>query len=117
MDRPEGAKLSVCVVYSPQARTVMERQLCLPGGASVADAIHSSGMPEVWEALKNHPGCLGVWGRKAHPDQALKDGDRVEVYRPLRVDPKVARRERFQKQGARTAGLFAKRRDNAKSGY
>jgi hypothetical protein len=41
----------------------------------------------------------------------------VEIYRPLRVDPKVARRERFKKQGARTAGLFASRRSNAKSGY
>jgi putative ubiquitin-RnfH superfamily antitoxin RatB of RatAB toxin-antitoxin module len=47
----------------------------------------------------------------------LQDGDRLEVYRPLRVDPKVARRERFKGQGARTAGLFAKRRPGAKPGY
>ena len=44
----------------------------------------------------------------------LRDGDRVEIYRPLRVDPKVARRERFRKQGARAAGLFAQRRPGAK---
>jgi putative ubiquitin-RnfH superfamily antitoxin RatB of RatAB toxin-antitoxin module len=47
----------------------------------------------------------------------LRDQDRVEVYRPLRVDPKVARRERFVKQGARAAGLFVKRRVGAKPGY
>jgi putative ubiquitin-RnfH superfamily antitoxin RatB of RatAB toxin-antitoxin module len=41
----------------------------------------------------------------------------VEIYRPLRVDPKVARRERFVKQGARTAGLFVKKRPGAKAGY
>jgi uncharacterized protein len=39
------------------------------------------------------------------------------VYRPLLVDPKVARRERFRTQGARAAGLFAKKRPGAKPGY
>jgi putative ubiquitin-RnfH superfamily antitoxin RatB of RatAB toxin-antitoxin module len=47
----------------------------------------------------------------------LRDQDRIEVYRPLLVDPKVARRERFVKQGARGAGLFAKKRQGAKAGY
>jgi putative ubiquitin-RnfH superfamily antitoxin RatB of RatAB toxin-antitoxin module len=58
-----------------------------------------------------------VWGRKAPLSQLLRDHDRVEVYRPLRVDPKVARRERFVKQGARSAGLFVKKRAGAKAGY
>jgi sulfur carrier protein len=58
-----------------------------------------------------------VWGKPVEPSHLLKDGDRLEVLRPLRVDPKVARRERFQKQGAKTAGLFAKRRVGAKPGY
>ncbi len=109
--------LCVCVVYSPQARTVLEHRLRLPADSTVADALDGMGMPELWQIVKSQPECLGVWGRKVPPDQALKDGDRVEVYRPLRVDPKVARRERFRTQGARTAGLFATRRDNAKSGY
>jgi sulfur carrier protein len=47
----------------------------------------------------------------------VREGDRVEVYRGLKVDPKVARRERFRSQGARAAGLFAKRRPGAKPGY
>jgi len=58
-----------------------------------------------------------VWSKPVERTQTLKDGDRLEVLRPLRVDPKVARRERFQKQGAKTAGLFAKRRAGAKPGY
>ena len=58
-----------------------------------------------------------VWGKPVELTHVLKDGDRLEVLRPLRVDPKVARRERFQKQGAKTAGLFAKRRVGAKPGY
>jgi putative ubiquitin-RnfH superfamily antitoxin RatB of RatAB toxin-antitoxin module len=60
---------------------------------------------------------VGIWGRKATRDQLLRDRDRVEIYRPLRVDPKVARRERFARQGAGTTGLFAKRRVGAKAGY
>ncbi|MBC7601765.1 MAG: RnfH family protein, partial [Ramlibacter sp.] len=46
-----------------------------------------------------------------------RDGDRVEVYRVLIVDPKVARRERFRKQGNNNAVLFATRRVGAKAGY
>ncbi|MBW8723026.1 MAG: RnfH family protein, partial [Polaromonas sp.] len=44
-------------------------------------------------------------------------GDRLEIYRGLRVDPKVARRERFNRQGVKRAGLFAKTRAGAKAGY
>ena len=58
-----------------------------------------------------------VWGKPVERAHVLKEGDRLEVLRSLRVDPKVARRERFQKQGAKTAGLFAKRRVGAKPGY
>ena len=43
--------------------------------------------------------------------------DRVEIYRPLRVDPKEARRQRFTGQGAKAAGLFQNRRKGAKAGY
>ncbi|MNL58374.1 hypothetical protein D3C87_1820040 [compost metagenome] len=50
-------------------------------------------------------------------EQPLKDGDRIELCRPLTVDPKVARRERFQRQGARGTGLFANKRKGGKDGY
>ena len=60
---------------------------------------------------------VAVWGKPVSTNHVLKPTDRVEVLRGLRVDPKVARRERFQKQGARAAGLFAKRRAGAKPGY
>lgn len=116
-DRPAHTPLSVCVVYSPQARSVLEYQLSLESGASVLDALKCTGVQDILEAVTAHPEWLGLWGRKVSPAQGLREGDRVEIYRPLRVDPKVARRERFQKQGARTAGLFANRRRDAKSGY
>ena len=59
----------------------------------------------------------GLLTKVVAPDQLLHDGDRLELYRPLTVDPKVARRERFARQGARTTGLFARQRPGSKPGY
>lgn len=105
--QPAVPSVRVSLVRSPAPRMVEEMHLTLPAGATVAHALHASG----WYAQAQLPELLtGVWGRKAGLDQVLRERDRVEVYRPLRVDPKVARRERFRKQGVRNAGLFAARR-------
>jgi len=114
------SKLRVSVVYAPAARQVQEVQLELdtPCNAWDAwDAVVRSGLPVLFPELLATPPAIGIWGRKVTAAHALRDQDRVELYRPLRVDPKVARRERFVQQGARTAGLFAKRRAGAKPGY
>jgi len=68
-------------------------------------------------SLKERHFFLSVWGHPQELNHRLKLGDRLEITRPLRVDPKVARRERFAKQGAKAAGLFAKKRPQAKAGY
>lgn len=109
--------VSVVVWWSPAPRQVWERALRLPSGATVADAVQASGVLAAFPAIDPGTAVLGVWGRKTRPGHVLRDGDRVEIYRPLRVDPKVARRERFNQQGARGAGLFARRRAGAKAGY
>lgn len=109
--------LHVTVACSPAAREAWEVELTLPAGSTVRQALQASGIFERFPALDPGLAGVGVWGRKATPQQTLRDADRVEVYRPLRVDPKVARRERFNRQGSKTAGLFAKRRPGAKPGY
>ena len=58
-----------------------------------------------------------VWGKTVQTDTPLVQGDRLELLRSLLVDPKEARRLRFNQQGSRAAGLFAKRRQGAKAGY
>ena len=113
----QAALLQVTVVYSPAPRQVLERLVSLPGGSSVANAIAASGLLQQLPELGGGNLLLGVWGRKASADQLLLDKDRVEIYRALKVDPKVARRERFVKQGVKKAGLFAQRRAGAKPGY
>lgn len=109
--------IEITVAYSPSARVVHEIPLRLPLGATVAQALEHSGLKKLFPELDWQLACMGIWGRKAATDQVLRENDRVEIYRPLRVDPKVARRERFAKQGARTTGLFARQRPGAKTGY
>lgn len=109
--------MQVTVAYSPTPRQVLEWRLELPAGATLRQAVLASGLPDVAPGLALEQAHVGIWGRKAAWEQVLRERDRVEVYRPLRVDPKVARRERFRKQGARAAGLFAGRRPGSKPGY
>lgn len=114
-----GTEMGVTVnlVYSPQARVVQQWVLVLEDGATVADAVRRSAVLAPLTAVQADALACGVWGRKVPHSHVLQDGDRVELYRALLVDPKVARRERFVGQGAKTAGLFAKRRAGAKAGY
>jgi putative ubiquitin-RnfH superfamily antitoxin RatB of RatAB toxin-antitoxin module len=100
----------VTVLFSPEPRETLEWQMQLPVGSTVADALAASPLSSLFPALDPQAAGVGVWGRKAALQQKLRDLDRVEVYRPLKVDPKVARRERFRRQGARAAGLFARKR-------
>jgi hypothetical protein len=109
--------IQVCVVYSPKAREVSEVTLHLPDSVTVLDAIEASGLLKTFQTLEVQTISIGLWGRKVNLKQSLTENDRIEIYRPLTVDPKVARRERFAKQGARTAGLFEKKRTGAKAGY
>ncbi|HEX9719897.1 MAG TPA: RnfH family protein [Ramlibacter sp.] len=106
MARPE---IRAVVVYSPAPREVHEWPLVLAPGSTVLGALLACGLNEAFPDLDLRSAAAGVWGRKAGLEQALRDGDRVEVYRPLKVDPKLARRERFRQQGVRSAGLFARR--------
>ncbi|HWM45008.1 MAG TPA: RnfH family protein [Burkholderiales bacterium] len=60
----------------------------LPPGATVRDALAASG----FQLLKDQP--MGIFGKRVALDQPLASGDRVEIYRPLAMDPKEARRRR-----------------------
>ncbi|HQY77818.1 MAG TPA: RnfH family protein [Rhodoferax sp.] len=111
------ANLCITVVYATAPRVIREVEIQLTHGATVADAIRASGVLEGVCADEADALTVGIWGRKAGLTHVLRDRDRVELCRPLRVDPKVARRERFVRQGAKSAGLFAQRRQGAKAGY
>ncbi len=104
----EPLAITLCMADGPGR--VTESVLQLAAAACVADVLRLAGLPATGLDL-------GIWGRPADAATRLHAGDRIEVYRPLRVDPKVARRERFKRQGARATGLFARQRAGGKSGY
>lgn len=107
--------MNITLVYAPAPRTVHELSLIVPPGCSLQEALERSGWLDRFPETCSLP--TGIWNRKAPRETLLREGDRLELYRELRVDPKVARRERFVGQGARGAGLFAKRRPGSKAGY
>ena len=106
----DPAPLQVTVLFSPAPREMREWTLTMPAGATVVDALAATPLASEYPGIDGPATLVGVWGRQCTRSQVLRDGDRVEVYRPLKVDPKVARRERFRKQGSRAAGLFARKR-------
>lgn len=117
MARSEGeARLQIEVVYSPGPRQVYARTLELAPGATLYEAALASVLQDFPE-LRSVRLMAGVWGKMAGPEQVLQHQDRVEIYRDLCVDPKIARRERFRKQGSKAAGLFSTTRVGAKAGY
>ena len=90
---PFMGTLKVEVVYAlphAQEATVVDLQ----PGATVADAIEASGLPERYPSLRDRMQTVGVHGRVVTPAHAVADGDRVEIYRPLVADPMTARRKR-----------------------
>ncbi|MES2090324.1 MAG: RnfH family protein [Pseudomonadota bacterium] len=88
------ATIQVEVVFSPAPRQVEQVTLMLPQGACVRDALVACGWTERVAGLS-----VGVWGRKSAMGHVLREHDRVEIYRGLKVDPKEARRVRYRAHG------------------
>ena len=83
-------KVEVVYAFPRCARTV---RLELPADATLRDALESCGFEVDLEKQD-----FGVFGKRARLDDPLAEGDRVEIYRPLAVDPKEARRRRAKRR-------------------
>jgi hypothetical protein len=85
--------LNVEVVYPlPGKQEIFT--VSLPAGASVREAIEASGVLLKYPEIDLSKNKIGVFARLAKPDAALRDQDRVEIYRPLIADPKEVRKQR-----------------------
>jgi uncharacterized protein len=93
------------IVHSTAARQVDFVALVMPSSSTVRDALVASGLPDRCGLSIDTVHC-GVWGRRCELSHVLRDGDRVEIYRGLTVDPKEARRLRYkgQRKEKRPAG-------------
>ena len=96
-DSNNEQEISVEVVLAmPDRQMLVALQVSV--GSSVADAIAQSGVVEEFEGFELDPVKVGIFGRKVAMADILRQGDRVEVYRPLIADPKESRRQRALKQ-------------------
>lgn len=91
----EPRLLRVEVVYCAGPGQVELVVLQLSDGACLQDAVAASGLC-ARHGLEVTSLKAGIWGRVQPPETLLREQDRVEIYRPLRVDPKEARRQRYR---------------------
>ncbi|AXF85702.1 Persistence and stress-resistance antitoxin PasI [Ephemeroptericola cinctiostellae] len=87
------ADIRVSVVYMAENGTLFNINVVVSETATVRDAILASGF------LNQHPDMpietlhLGIYSLRATPDDRLHDKDRIEIYRPLLIDPMARRRK------------------------
>ena len=87
------AAIHVEVVYALPDEQVLIA-LDVEEGTTAAQAVERSGIMQRFPETAGARMPIGIFGRVASPDTPLRDGDRVEIYRPLVVDPKEVRRKR-----------------------
>lgn len=85
--------IAVEVVYALPDNQILKR-LDVPEGTTVAQAILLSDITTQFPEIDLTKNKLGIFGKLAKPETILRHQDRIEVYRPLIIDPKEARRKR-----------------------
>ncbi len=84
--------INIEVAYATEETQIIE-PLRVPDDTKLSQVIAYSHLPERFGELKNWPLDLGVCGKVVPLDTVLKANDRVEIYRPLTLDPKERRRQ------------------------
>ncbi|CAA0096874.1 Protein RnfH [Halioglobus japonicus] len=94
--------ISVEVAYAlPHKQALLKLELS--AGATALEAAQQSGITEKFDGVDLENATLGIFGQVVAPGHVLRDGDRVEVYRPLIADPKEVRKARAARAKERRA--------------
>lgn len=88
-----NSEIRIEVAYVSKVRQFNET-LTVPKGTRLSQALALSGLLTAFPELDPSAISVGIYGKRVPNDRVLLEGDRVEVYRPLEIDPKEARRER-----------------------
>lgn len=76
----------------------------LPEGATIGDAIGAAGLESRFPGVSLDNLRCGIWNKLKPRETVLREGDRVELYRPLKADPNAARQARVAKKRAAGKG-------------
>ena len=89
----DKTSINIQVTYArPERQDLID--LRLPEGATLGQAIEASGLLQKYPEIDLTSGKFGIFAKLSKPDTLLRNGDRVEIYRPLLADPKEVRRQR-----------------------
>lgn len=89
--------LEIEVVYGLPDKQVLKK-MNVQNGCTAREAVCQSGLDEIFSELDLQTAPLGIFGKSVKDETLLRDKDRIEIYRPLLIDPKEARRKRVQNQ-------------------
>ena len=92
--------IRVEIVYAQPQRSI-SKSLLLSPGASIADALAEVAQDQDFRAVDLSNSAVGIFGKVARRDATLNDGDRIEIYRPLQEEPKLARRKRAGRKASK----------------
>ncbi|MGY0399713.1 MAG: RnfH family protein [Ostreibacterium sp.] len=89
--------MKIEVAYAtPEHQKIMN--VVVAEGTSLIDAVKQSGIIDIFPTLNLETADLGIWGKIKPANTIVEEGQRVEIYRPLVLDPKEARRKRAEKK-------------------
>lgn len=98
-----NGKISVELAYFEPGNPFL-RSLRLNTPVTIREAVEASGFLDRYPSMAIGTLDVGIFSRRATLDTELSEGDRVEIYRPLQVDPKQARRLRAEAKKKKKPG-------------
>jgi putative ubiquitin-RnfH superfamily antitoxin RatB of RatAB toxin-antitoxin module len=99
----EGLRVSIEVAYAmPDRQAILP--ISVPAGTTALRAIELSGIREKFSGIEKQP-IVGIFSHKVGLDYIMQEGDRLEIYRPLLVDPKEVRRRKAEEQKSKNRNL------------
>ena len=93
MDKRDTAHIQLCYALPEQAVVI---DLDIEFGYTLEQAIAKSGLLTQFPEIDQTQNKIGIYGKLKPLDTIARDGDRIEIYRPLRADPMESRRRRAQ---------------------
>lgn len=95
--------VSVEIIYITSEKVVIHKKYQVPAGSTVAYVLENSGLLVSHPEVKNY--AVGIFSTLVSFDTIVKNGDRIEIYRPLLNDPKEKRRQRAKRDAKQRKNL------------